>query len=568
MSIADRIASMSNNLSSAYGRIEYLGVDLSEVDKNMQNLSTVLDTIYNDYPKVSDEGTSPSIEGSRVGRLKSTLKASDTTQFTTTGKNLFNVNDINVKKNSVTLVITGSELKQTNTGTYCRSAWKIDNLTIGQDYILSYSFSNADSCSIQARLLDSTNNTTLQQNNTTTNTSGNSSLSFTATETTHYIRLYSNTLVTSNTSTVTYNNIQLEQGSTATDYEPYSGGIPSPSPNFPQNIHVVKGNNTVEVCGKNLFDGVVENGTYNPTNGSKTTGSNYRSANYISVKPNTIYKFSINGEGKAVNILAYKEDKTYIGIIGGSAIAANSSFTTPNETKYITMFRGTGDGNEKWQIEKGSEATTYEPYTGTAYPINLGDIELCKINAYQDKLFKAVSGDVIYDSLTSEQKAGLVSGGWYKYADFGKLVLNGSETSNDIGVWRKSTNTEMDRFILDLQPAWRIYKDEYATSLCNYFRSGNNAIGKWRNNVGSQLVFNFSEYGTTTLEQWKTWLSTHNLQLYQRLTTPTITQITDTTLISQLEALYSAMSKNGQTNILQTNADVPFTIFASALKGE
>lgn len=40
---------------------------------------------------------------------------------------------------------------------------------------------------------------------------------------------------------------QLESGSTATSYEPYCGGIPSPNPDYPQPIEVVTGNNTIVV---------------------------------------------------------------------------------------------------------------------------------------------------------------------------------------------------------------------------------------------------------------------------------------------------------------------------------
>ena len=62
-----------------------------------------------------------------------------------------------------------------------------------------------------------------------------------------------------------------------------------------------------------------------------------------------------------------------------------------------------------------------------------------------------------------------------------------------------------------------------------------------------------------------TWLSTHNLIVYYVLATPTDIEITDTTLISQLEAI--KYSYDNTTNISQTNADLPFIISASALKG-
>lgn len=46
---------------------------------------------------------------------------------------------------------------------------------------------------------------------------------------------------------------QIEKGSEVTPYEPYVGGQPSPSPDYPQEIKSVV-NPTVKVCGKNLFD--------------------------------------------------------------------------------------------------------------------------------------------------------------------------------------------------------------------------------------------------------------------------------------------------------------------------
>jgi hypothetical protein len=48
--------------------------------------------------------------------------------------------------------------------------------------------------------------------------------------------------------------IQIEKGSTATSYEPYVGGQPSPSPDYPQEIKSVV-NPTVKVCGENLYPG-------------------------------------------------------------------------------------------------------------------------------------------------------------------------------------------------------------------------------------------------------------------------------------------------------------------------
>lgn len=47
--------------------------------------------------------------------------------------------------------------------------------------------------------------------------------------------------------------LQIEKGSTATDYEPYCGGQPSPNPHCPQPIQMVPRGTKVQVTGKNLI---------------------------------------------------------------------------------------------------------------------------------------------------------------------------------------------------------------------------------------------------------------------------------------------------------------------------
>ncbi len=56
--------------------------------------------------------------------------------------------------------------------------------------------------------------------------------------------------------------LQVELGTEATAYEPYTGGQPSPSPDYPQEIKSVV-NPTVKVCGKNLFKATLGNVTAN-----------------------------------------------------------------------------------------------------------------------------------------------------------------------------------------------------------------------------------------------------------------------------------------------------------------
>lgn len=75
----------------------------------------------------------------------------------------------------------------------------------------------------------------------------------------------------------TFNNVtiypQINEGTTLLDYEPYTGGKPSPSPEYPQEIKVVV-NPIVKVVGKNLLNltsrSVTNNGVTCMANGDGT----------------------------------------------------------------------------------------------------------------------------------------------------------------------------------------------------------------------------------------------------------------------------------------------------------
>lgn len=693
MSIADRITSMSNNLSSAYDGIEYLGVDTTGVDKNLQNLSSMLNVVYEGLPKVSDEGVSPSIDGSRVGRLKSTLKASDTTQGSTTGKNLLPYPYKNTTKtdsgitwtdnNDGTITVDGTNNSSSTVYFTCVGSSSPFGISlIAGTYTISLGVASNVRCTCAE--YENIQNVVALIN------AGSSKTTFTLSEDKVV------TFALAVNAGLSVDNVKIRPmlvSGTDDTYEPYTGGIPSPNPNYPQNIHVVKGNNTVEVCGKNLY-----NGTYSAGKGINSSGNEYsttgqNASKYIPVQPNTTYTLFI--PSNIYTLARYKSDKTFITRNLPSS-ASSYTFTTSEDCYYI-RFSGYAENWDKTQLELGSEATTSEPYTGTTYPINLpvqnlfdkdnadiknwligntnhnidtssvnersivvsvkpnttytiskmvtnrfrigessqypqaGDIlnnyvrdesgetsitittlsntnylvinivnvgntaynlqdtldsiqiepgnkanrytpygvapiELCKINTYQDKLFKAIVGDTIYDTLTSEQKEGLVSGGWYKYGEAGKYVAN-----NDL-----TNNGATDYFVSLITPALNVPENlsgtEFETiSKTNLMATRANSVytgysGLNGTTSARKIRVTLSKNYCTDVPTANTFLTNNNFTIYFPFETPEITPITDSTLISQLEALYKAQSKNGQTNVLQTNADNPFVIYASALK--
>ncbi len=85
-----------------------------------------------------------------------------------------------------------------------------------------------------------------------------------------------------------------------------------------------------------------------------------------------------------------------------------------------------------------------------------------------------------------------------EHHEWGKLILTGDES------WNKSSTTEIDRFSYNTSdyPA-------FAEGLSNCFlvkKGISLETGILIFNAGTQIVINFSNYGTTTLEEFKAWL--------------------------------------------------------------
>lgn len=141
----------------------------------------------------------------------------------------------------------------------------------------------------------------------------------------------------------TYNNLlfkpMLTTDLTATydDFEPYTGGIPSPNPDYPQEIKSVV-NPTVKVCGKNLWDnfktlssGNVEqkNGTYIATTSTMQVDVTHRSegARQLLLKANNTYTFSLKSTGNLSN--------RYVCLIYTNGEGKNISFKNRNFINFV-----------------------------------------------------------------------------------------------------------------------------------------------------------------------------------------------------------------------------------------
>lgn len=168
----------------------------------------------------------------------------------------------------------------------------------------------------------------------------------------------------------------LYPDATYDDFEPYTGGIPSPNPDYPQEIKSVV-NPTVKVCGKNLWDnfktlssGNVEqkNGTYIATTSTMQVDLTPGSVGVrpLLLKANNTYTFSLK---TTVSISSNK----YVCLTYTNGKNKNIIFNNKNFIKFVPerdvekigfILYGSVAGDKAYdvQLEMGSEATSYEPY--------------------------------------------------------------------------------------------------------------------------------------------------------------------------------------------------------------
>lgn len=493
---------------------------------------------------------------------------------------------------------------------------------------------------------------------------------------------------------------QIETGSTATAYEPYVGGIAAPNPDYPQEIHTVTGEQTINVTGKNIFGATLEQGVLSSSNGSEfDSAARIRTDGYINVNENTMYSYSTGTSGLQVCVFYYQSDGTYLNFSDWQNLPAGIT-TVANTGKIKICYRKSSQDNitpsevSNVQVELGPTATAYEPHQSQNYKVNLGKNLLNSITwrtvttaggyPIADLSAATITSSDLNDVSFDVAPAGYggaesdfikVSAGQTFTVSFSGDTLpnrfyvtqyNNSKTrvstlnSNTASVATTTVTTSQDGYLticfgntttgsfeiediqLELGSAATTYAPYFTPiELCKignyqdyiYDNGGNWYVHKVTTSVtldGSQdedwaisgtgtanyfyrfasltglkyegITENFicdqgtpASIGSTTTEQgcsvtnaaqfrirygaeltltnWKNKLAALPMSVYYVLTTPTDTQITDATLIGQLNALKSAQTYDGVTYITATStspnlpAILGITAFNKSLAG-
>ena len=434
----------------------------------------------------------------------------------TSNKNLINISDFVTTNVGITITKVGEKWVINGTAT-ADNTFRFESnsiMNLNGQYVVSVKYgSGTKSGNANFNIRNkSTNNNIFSTNLTTSNTSNTATLN---------VAISFGIYIASG---ATFNNYtfypMLETGSTVTTYEPHQGK------ELPLDLPV-----------ENLFDGELELGTI--TNGTGATGASnnaIRSVNYIEVKPNTTYTLS-NDKNYTPYVFEYNSSKTYIS--NSTTQVTPYTFTTTSTTKYIKFRTIEGkvenDLTTKFMLELGSKANAYTPYS-------TDPIELCKTGNYQDYFYRDNS-----------------KGKWYLH----KEITFETRTSEDN--WQTDTipSANPRKFVRNNNHIYIVpaNNDTIVTAVCNYplVSATNTATGT---PSGVAIHPNGSFYISADVYNN---LTSAPIKIYIPLITPTDTEITDTTLISQLEAIYNAPLYE-QTNITQENNDLPMILDITACK--
>ena len=356
--------------------------------------------------------------------------------------------------------------------------------------------------------------------------------------------------------------MMLEVGGSATTFEPYVGGQASPSPSYPQPIQTVTGDQTVSIIGKNLFNkNAVTNGGYIDTNGEVVAWETFGYSEYIRVIGGQTYSYSgtANNVGYSAKAAWYDSNKNFISYF---SFGTSGQVTAPATAKFLrTSVRiASPSGVDTYQLELGSTITTYEAYKATNYPIDLGDIELCKIGDYRDYIYTDNGKWYIHKEIDSYTFKGDATVDLYEY---------NTDDTNNLGVNLKPRKVDLAAFRKTSVAASVIYSDKFGWSTgVNYeglYITGASQVeGGYNGNVRLYIAhsrlddYDASLSNTSKVALVKDWLANNNLTVYYIRNRSAVSdeEITDDGIIAQLEAVRTASLENG-TNTITNNATAP-----------
>lgn len=392
---------------------------------------------------------------------------------------------------------------------------------------------------------------------------------------------------TSETFPVTVKDIQLEFGSTATAYEPYQG----------QEYEVNLGKNLFYISQDTIITNAYLNNnttlTFDNLNSVKFVATGTQGAQYLyriisGLDKTRTYIFSFkaikNVKGSTglpyIRIVSYGSNDgstwTNLGVSGENNPTEGETYLFAKTLTGYSQYRFMIFNNVDTPVEIGETTTFFdmqlEVGEQTSFTPYFTPIELAKIGTYQDRIYKDDGkwyiekqvGKIIKDVSimgigsdgTSSTSTVSAVGAFIVQKDWWNSV--GGDYDNDIALARASIN------IGQYKSYARLNQNIHANSM-------DDGTFCQRTGTNDRIYFKCSNMAGKTGAELKAILQAQGgTNFYYALATPTTTEITDETLLGQLNDIYDMELKEGVVNIsiTATSPNLPASLKATIIAKE
>lgn len=353
---------------------------------------------------------------------------------------------------------------------------------------------------------------------------------------------------------ITYDNFiikpQFERNSVVTEYEPYTGGSPSPRPDWPQEIMNVE-NPEIDVCGKNLLNSDI---------GYFFTYGSYKCYKVQHTEQNVTLKLwdkdtSVDVSGCYAGLVKDldKPNEAYSWALNTGTVIANQ-ITRPYN--YMIVYPPTEEALKKIfnrfdiQVEIGDSATEYEDFKENqvlSLPHTLHGIPVASGGNYTD----ADGQQWICDEIDLER-------GVYVQR-IGKKVLDASSDE----YWYTINATGGVIFAHAISDA--VAEGSSKRTYCSHFKASvSDAYNKTENACYFyDKTFRVCHMDIGELNAFKAWLSENPITVYYILQTPVETPLTDAEIYA---FKHTEMNYPNTTILNDAGAFMKLDYFADTLK--
>ena len=359
-------------------------------------------------------------------------------------------------------------------------------------------------------------------------------------------------------------NLQLELGSQASDYQPYQaqsyevnlgGNVLDIGTSFDDYFALdasgtrVKATSITSKVTGTIQDGKITVSTYDNSDGY------WWASKEVTLEKNTNYTFSTaDGTHARLNIVGIADFG--IGTVGTVLLdyrptdTAPATFNTGDYNHYVfTFYPATSSANnngiiDRPMLQKGTTATGYCPYVPY-------QIELAKVGTYQDRIYK--DGEK-----------------WYIEKQVGKTMFDGSQSFTYFRDATTFVTANYTSSVILRLPSNTVttMSDKLIGATLGQTYGGSVIYGVSQASNGQYLQVSLKPEDASDAEGVKTFFSTHPTTVYYALATPTTTEITNQSLIDQLNALKQGGAEEGTTyiKVSATDPNLPAKLYVEAPK--